>query len=95
MTSSSHRVGSEFKLTMKTFFFRRDVTETYLREKKVAELWAFEGICSAQIVRIFLSTPAQLAAKRRKVEKEKETLAQQVERVSPSAQPEATCAPTP
>jgi hypothetical protein len=27
--------------------------------------------CSAQIVRIFLSTPVQLAAKRRKVEKEK------------------------
>jgi hypothetical protein len=30
--------------------------------------------CSAQIVRIFLSTPVQLAAKQRKVEKEKETL---------------------
>jgi hypothetical protein len=30
--------------------------------------------CSAQIVRIFLSTPIQLAAKQRKVEKEKETL---------------------
>jgi hypothetical protein len=33
------------------------------------------GECSAQIVRIFLSTPAQLATKQRKVEKEKETLA--------------------
>jgi hypothetical protein len=33
------------------------------------------NVCSAQIVRIFLSTPAQLAAKRRKVEKENETLA--------------------
>jgi hypothetical protein len=30
--------------------------------------------CFAQIVRIFLSTPIQLAAKQRKVEKEKETL---------------------
>ncbi len=30
--------------------------------------------CSAQIVRIFLSFPVQLAAKQRKVEKEKETL---------------------
>jgi hypothetical protein len=30
--------------------------------------------CSAQIVRIFLSTPVQLAAKQRKEKKEKETL---------------------
>jgi hypothetical protein len=39
--------------------------------------------CSALVVRIFLSTPAQLAAIQRKVEWEKETLEQQLERVSP------------
>jgi hypothetical protein len=40
--------------------------------------------CSAQReCEYFLSTPAQLAVKRRKVEKEKEKLEQQMERVSP------------
>jgi hypothetical protein len=38
-------------------------------------LYEGQSKCSAQIVRIFLSTPAQLAEKRRKVEKEEETLA--------------------
>jgi len=38
-------------------------------------------------VQIFLSAPAQLATKRRKVEKEKKTLVQQVERVSPGIWP--------
>jgi hypothetical protein len=51
---------------------------------KVGTTGKLERQCSAPLVRIFfLSTPSQLAAIQRKMEKEKETLEQQVERVSP------------